>query len=134
MFLNKKIKEARLEKNLTQKEFADLLTKMGCKTSHATISNWELNISSPDVDTLQIICNALGKDGNYFFDLSSNSLAEQDIKKIYGENSIYLLHNYNKLNILGKQAADKYVEDLTKINEYTEKKEDYKAQRQNNLC
>lgn len=31
MFLNKKIKEARIEKNLTQKEFAKLLTEKDVK-------------------------------------------------------------------------------------------------------
>lgn len=124
MFLNKKIKEARLEKKLTQKEFANLLTEKGCKTSHATISNWELNISSPDVDTLQIICDVLEKDGNYFFDTQTyeDSVALNTIQNKYGKNSIQLLNNYNKLNDLGKETANIYVESLTEAPKYTETK------------
>ena len=96
MFLNKKIKEARLEKNLTQKQLAELLTEAGKKTSNTAIANWESGLNSPDIDTLQIICTILEKDGNYFFDTqpkhdfhfaSSNGidvegLDEEDIKEI----------------------------------------------------
>ncbi|MCI8396859.1 MAG: helix-turn-helix transcriptional regulator [Clostridia bacterium] len=122
MFLNKKIKQARLEKKLTQKEFANLLTKNGYKTSHATVSNWELNISSPDVDTLQMICNILEKDGNYFFDFTNTTLNKQEIQNYYGSYSIELLENYSLLNDLGRLKAIENVKDLTKINEYTETK------------
>lgn len=73
MFLNKKIKEARLEKKMTQKQLADELTNRGRKTSNTAIANWESGLNSPDIDTLQIICSILGKDGNYFFDFENNN-------------------------------------------------------------
>jgi len=41
MFLYKKIKEARLEKKLTQKDLANKLTEKGRKTSNTAIANWE---------------------------------------------------------------------------------------------
>lgn len=72
MFLYKKIKEARNEKNMTQKQLADELTKLGRKTSNTAIANWESGLNSPDVDTVQLICEILEKDGNYFFDTSSD--------------------------------------------------------------
>ena len=72
MFLNKKIKDARLEKNMTQKDLANELTMRGRKTSNTAIANWESGLNSPDVDTLQLICEILGKDGNYFFDTNDN--------------------------------------------------------------
>ena len=72
MFLYNKIKEARKEKSLTQKQLADLLEEKGFKVTHATISNWELNISKPDADTIQALCQILNKDGNYFFDFNDN--------------------------------------------------------------
>lgn len=72
MFLYKKIKEARIEKNMTQKQLADELTKKGRKTSNTAIANWESGLNSPDVDTVQLMCEILEKDGNYFFDTNNN--------------------------------------------------------------
>lgn len=66
---NNKIKEARVEKKLTQKQLAEELTKMGHKTSNTAIANWESGLNKPDIDTLEAICIILDKDGNYFFDI-----------------------------------------------------------------
>ena len=94
MFFKEKIKEARLEKKLTQKELAEELTKRGRKTSNTAIANWESGLNSPDVDTLKLICEILDKDGNYFFDTSGDfrmasyngidteGLDEKDIEEI----------------------------------------------------
>lgn len=49
------------------------------------------------------------------------------IKSNYGESSLELLDNYNKLNNLGKHTADVYVKDLTEIPKYTEKNESQDA-------
>lgn len=75
MFLKEKIKEARIEKKMTQKELAEELTKLGRKTSNTAIANWESGLNSPDVDTLQLICQILDKDGNYFFDINDIRMA-----------------------------------------------------------
>ncbi len=72
MFLYKKIKEARSEKKMTQKQLADELTNRGRKTSNTAIANWESGLNSPDVDTVQLICEILEKDGNYFFDTNND--------------------------------------------------------------
>lgn len=94
MFLYKKIREARNEKKMTQKQLADELTKRGRKTSNTAIANWESGLNSPDVDTLQLICEILEKDGNYFFDtnndfhyasfagINTDGLDENDIEEI----------------------------------------------------
>lgn len=76
MHLGEKLKNARTEKKLLQKDIAKFLTDFGRPTSSATISNWELNISEPDIDTLALLCQILEKDGNYFFELENN----QDIQ------------------------------------------------------
>lgn len=73
MFLKEKIKEARLEKKMTQKQLAEELTLLGRKTSNTAIANWESGLNSPDVDTLQLICKILDKDGNYFFSQDTNN-------------------------------------------------------------
>lgn len=125
MFLNIKIKEARLEKKMTQQQLADELTLLNRKTSNTAIANWEAGLNSPDVNTLELICKILNKDGNYFFNTQTfeDSFSLNAIQSKYGINSIELLEDYNKLNLNGKQKANENVKDLTKIIEYTEKKE-----------
>ena len=77
MFLNEKIRISRKEKKFTQQGLADELTKLGRKTSNTAIANWESGLNSPDVDTLQLICKILDKDGNYFF---SDTTENNDFK------------------------------------------------------
>ena len=48
---------------------------------------------------------------------------KDEISQKYGANSVKLLEDYNKLNTIGKQKANENIEDLTKINEYTEEEE-----------
>ena len=94
MFLYKKIKEARNEKKMTQKQLAEELTQKGRKTSNTAIANWESGLNSPDVDTVQLMCEIFEKDGNYFFDthndfrfashngIDTDGLDEDDIEEI----------------------------------------------------
>ncbi len=94
MFLHKKIKEARIEKKMTQKQLAIELTNRGRKTSNTVIANWESGLNSPDVDTVQLMCEIFEKDGNYFFDTNNDfryasykgldleGLNEDDIKEL----------------------------------------------------
>lgn len=119
MFLNVKIKEARLERKMTQQQLANELTLLNRKTTNTAVANWESGLNSPDVDTLELICKILNKDGNYFFDINNNT---NNIK--YDIDTLQHLENYNKLNDLGKQAADIYVEDLTTMAKYTEVKKE----------
>lgn len=55
-----KIKEARKEKRLTQKQLAD---KIGAK--HNSVSDWENNKNKPDPDTIELLCGVLGITPNY---------------------------------------------------------------------
>lgn len=88
-----KLKEARAFKGLKQNELATLLN-----LSNTTVNNWERNISKPDIDTLQSICDTLDVDPNYFFDLlrdhSYNPQEELIIKK------------YRSLDAYGKKAIE----------------------------
>lgn len=54
--------------------------------------------------------------------INSEERFAEDTKAKYGANAIQLLNDYNKLNDLGKQKANENVKDLTKIDEYTERK------------
>ena len=55
-----KIKEARKQKNLTQKQLADLIG-----AAHNSISDWENNKNKPDPDTIELLCGALKITPNY---------------------------------------------------------------------
>lgn len=58
-----KLKEARSRKKLKQ---SDLAKQLGVKNT--TISNWENNISKPDLDMLSYICGALDVKVSYFLE------------------------------------------------------------------
>lgn len=49
-----RLKEARQNKGLTQKQLADLI-----KAKHNSVSNWENDQNRPDADTLGLICERL---------------------------------------------------------------------------
>lgn len=114
MFLYKKLKEARNENNLTQKQLANQLTELGRKTSNTVIANWESGLNSPDVDTLQLICSILKKDTNYFFDLSESI--------INSEPNQYVLDLYNSLSPNNQLETVRYMRFLKTSNNSIEPK------------
>lgn len=60
--LNTNIKEFRIMRRITQKEFAEKLHK-----SRNVISNWERGENSPDPDTIEQICKILEVTPNMIF-------------------------------------------------------------------
>ena len=54
MTFGERLRNARKNKGLTQKQLADLI---GAK--HNSISDWENNKNRPDPDTIEYICGAL---------------------------------------------------------------------------
>lgn len=96
MTLSENIKKARIENKLTQTQLANLLTENGCKVTNATISNWELNISEPNADTILLLCKLLNKDANYFFGISDTD-PDADI----------LLASHNAINLDGFSEESK---------------------------
>lgn len=62
MNIGKKIKELRMEKNLTQEELADR-----CELSKGFISQLERDLTSPSIATLMDILQCLGTNLNQFF-------------------------------------------------------------------
>lgn len=61
MTFGEKLKAARIESGLKQSELAKKLNTTG-----NTISNWENNVSKPDLDTLSYICGILHVTASYF--------------------------------------------------------------------
>ena len=120
VYFNNKIRNARIEKKLTQKQLAEQLSSLGHKTSNTAIANWESGLNKPDIDTLEAICKILDKDGNYFLNSTNNS------NSTFDESTNQLLDYYNKLNDVGKTKAVENIRDLTEIPKYIikEKKTD----------
>ena len=88
-----RLKTARRNKNLTQKELA---LKIGAK--HNSISDWENNKNKPDPDTIELLCGVLDMSPNYLIGSSSNisfSPAEND-----------MLKKYRALDAHGKRIVD----------------------------
>ena len=61
MTFGEKLKKARNESGLKQSELAKQLNTTG-----NTISNWENNVSKPDLDTLAYICGILHVNASFF--------------------------------------------------------------------
>jgi transcriptional regulator with XRE-family HTH domain len=61
--LGKKIKLARIEKDLSQGQLADLI-----KAKQKSISRYETGASVPSLETLEKICMILHKPFSYFLD------------------------------------------------------------------
>ena len=66
MTFGQRLRFARKEKQLTQKELAAKI-----KAAHNSISNWENDQNMPDPETIQNLCWALDVLPNYFFDIAS---------------------------------------------------------------
>lgn len=92
MTFGEKLRSARTAKKLTQNKLANLI---GAKNT--AISNWEKDINKPDIDTLALICKALGVSATYFIENKepSFSLKENDIIK-----------KYRTLDEYGKKVVD----------------------------
>ena len=56
------IRNARKEKELTQKELAEMIN-----AKHNSISDWENNKSKPDIGTIELLCGVLGISPNLLF-------------------------------------------------------------------
>ena len=81
MTFGERLRHARKEKQLTQKELA---AKINAK--HNSISNWENNQNMPDPETIENLCWALDVQPNYFFSVGdtipSNIIPMPEMRKI----------------------------------------------------
>ena len=81
MTFGQRLRIARKEKRLTQKELAAKIN-----AAHNSISNWENDQNMPDPDTIQNLCWALDVQPNYFFSvessLPSNIIPIPEMRKI----------------------------------------------------
>ena len=69
MSFGAKLKAARKEMQLTQKQLASMID-----AAHNSVSNWEHDQNMPDSDTIGKLCQVLHKDPNYFYNVDSQPL------------------------------------------------------------
>lgn len=84
MTFGQKLKQARQNKNYTQKELANLI---GAK--HNSISNWENDQNKPDPDTIELICGVLEISANYL-------LGTEDPSKLLSNEALEIAQAYDK--------------------------------------
>ena len=78
VFFGDKIRVARKEAGLTQRQLAGLIG-----ATNTTVSNWEKGLSRPDADMIQKLCGALQLQPNYFYGTdgaSCRAVSDDDIK------------------------------------------------------
>ena len=68
-----RIKEARKQKGLTQKQLADLIG-----AAHNSISDWENNKNKPDPDTIELLCGVLKITPNYLLASSEENFSPKE--------------------------------------------------------
>lgn len=94
MTFGEKLKIARNEAGLKQAELAKQLNTTG-----NTISNWENNVSKPDLDTLAFICGILHVNASYFLQAT---LPEDEVSI----NELKIVKKYRELDYHGKEMVD----------------------------
>lgn len=111
-----KIKEARKQKNLTQKQLADLIG-----AAHNSISDWENNKNKPDPDTIELLCGALKITPNYLLASTEDDFSPKE--KL-------LIKKYRSLDNFGKERIEyeldretERIKELQKQSEYIKKLE-----------
>lgn len=125
MTFGEKIRDARLDKNLTQDQLAQLFnTQVDQRfpekdykefnndlkiNGKSTISNWEKDISEPDIESIFILISILDIDANYLF--------EEELKREkekLGINSNDNSQNFDEFDGVYFKFADGYtMEDLS---------------------
>lgn len=94
MTFGEKLKLARTEAGLKQAELAKQLNTTG-----NTISNWENNVSKPDLDTLSYICGILHVNASFFL---QPALPEDEVSIT----ELKIIKKYRSLDDHGKEMVN----------------------------
>lgn len=102
--LSENIRNFRLLRGYTQREFGELLHK-----APNTIANWEKNVSSPDVDILEDMCDILKITPNQLYGWDECAELDSFIKdqQLNIEKMNELVEERSKLDARIKAYADK---------------------------
>lgn len=107
--LAKRIKELRLQKGMTQEDFADVLG-----LSQQTIAMWENGKSSPKIDALNAMAD--------YFEVTTDYLlgrTEQKPTPPLSEEQILLLGDFEELDTINRQKVFSYIRDLIRSQSFS---------------
>ncbi len=108
--LGTKIKEARKRVGLKQSDVAKLLN-----IQNTTVSNWEKDISKPDIDTIEYLCGLFNVSANYF-------IADMASKEVLSFSEKEHLKKYRDLDDHGKDIVNTILDKEYKYQKSLEKK------------
>ena len=112
MSFGSNLRNARIAKNMTQKELA---IKIGAK--HNSISNWENDQNKPDPDLIEIICGVLEITPNYLF-------STDNAKLIFDTSGILPIPRTTKKPLLGTIACGDPILAVENFDGYVDTPED----------
>ena len=121
MTFGEKIRNARKQKKLTQKQLAELIG-----AAHNSISDWENNKNKPDPDTIELICGTLDIAPNYLLGKEEDSISPCDKKFLsdfysldsQGQETVRYILDNEKKRCEKISELDSRIEELeTKISE-----------------
>lgn len=86
MAIGDKIKQARINNGLTQKELSEALKKLGEHCKNNTICSWETGASNPTPDTINALCKVLNVDANYLLGFNNKETKYSDFEILINKN------------------------------------------------
>ena len=101
MTFGKRLKTARKEKGLTQKELAALI-----HVKHNSISDWENDKNKPDIATVELLCGVLSITPSYIMGVKEND------RPVLTADHAFVIKNYNILTEANKMAVKNLMLDL----------------------
>ncbi len=109
MTLGEKLKAARLDKRLTQKEVANIL-----KISHSSISEWENDRHRPDADTIEVLLGLYGLSASDLLgDSTVRSKASIIADMAFDNDALELISKYQRLDPDTKKAIRYLVDKIS---------------------
>ena len=97
MCIGSRIREARQMKNISRNKLAELIG-----VTSSAIANYENGVSSPKLDLMYKLFDALDCDANYLFQDEMNDL--KDVALSASER--IMIHNYRELDAHGREMVD----------------------------
>ncbi len=116
-----RIKDLRIQSDLTQQEVADKLN-----VTKQTVSQYERGLRRPDMESLEAISDVFNVSVDYVLgksDVTIQIVNEKDLEILRNKQLRRLLAYYERLNSAGIKKVEEYVEDLSPKYFREEKKE-----------